>query len=125
MGSMFSSPSKQAQSAASAEQGISDTDIAAAEKYVNTQEGNLRAAIPSGASNPYLNAAAGLSPSAMPVMGGSPTPTPAGSISGPITPGSAIGSMGNPFAPAAPATGATLSGTMMAGSVRPAQPVRE
>jgi hypothetical protein len=63
MSSLFSSPSKQASSAASAEQGISQQDIAQAENYVNTQEGQLRSAIPSGASNPYLNAASSVSPS--------------------------------------------------------------
>jgi hypothetical protein len=118
MGSMLSSPSKQAQQAASAEQGISNNDIASAEKYVNTQEGNLRAAIPSGASNPYLNAGASMSPSQMQYVPGSP-PSPsaygsAPSLGGPVPAGPQPGSIssispnqipastGNPFTAPSP-----------------------
>ena len=60
---LFQSPAQQASSAASAEQGISQQDIQQGENYVNQQEGQLRANIPSGAANPYLNAAASMKPS--------------------------------------------------------------
>lgn len=64
MSSLLSSPSKQAQSAASAQQGISQQAIADAEKYVDTKSGELRGAIGGLGPNPYLEAGKTLAPNA-------------------------------------------------------------
>lgn len=100
MSSMFSSPQKQAQQAGQGSQDLANTDIAALERYTNSQEQNLRNAIPAGSTNPYLNAAQGLSPGQMPMM------TPPGSITS-ISPNQIPASTGNPFRGS---PGATLTG---------------
>lgn len=60
---LFSSPSKQASSAASASEAISQQDITQAEDYANQSEGQERSAIASTGPNPYFGAAADQNPS--------------------------------------------------------------
>jgi hypothetical protein len=62
MGSMLSSPSKQASQASSAVQGQDAGEIAQYEQYVSAQEGQLRDAI-SQQTNPYFQAAKEMNPS--------------------------------------------------------------
>jgi hypothetical protein len=56
---LFSSPSKQAQSVANADEGITSTEMQQGEQYYNTAESNMRSAL-TGLPNPF----AGASPSA-------------------------------------------------------------
>jgi hypothetical protein len=60
--SLFSSPSKQAAQAASAEQGVSQQSIDQAEAYVSGQQQQERGAIQGLGDNPYFSAAQTLSP---------------------------------------------------------------
>lgn len=62
MGSLFSSPSKQANAAASASQGISQQDIAQLENYVSGQQQQLRGAISGLGPNPYFAAGNQMNP---------------------------------------------------------------
>jgi hypothetical protein len=62
--SMFSSPSKQAQAAASAQQGLSQQAIAQAEQYANQTATNEQNAIANVGANPYFGAAAQMNPGA-------------------------------------------------------------
>jgi hypothetical protein len=62
--SLFSSPSKQANAAANAQQGLTDHTIQQLEDYVGTQQGQERSAIAGLGTNPYLGAAAQMNPSA-------------------------------------------------------------
>lgn len=62
MGSVFSSPSKQAQQSSSAVQGINSQDIAQAEQYVSQQQAALRTAL-GQQTNPYFEASAKMNPS--------------------------------------------------------------
>lgn len=54
VGSLFSSPSKQAEQTGQAEQGLAQNEINQAENYVNTSESNQRAAIAGLGDNPYF-----------------------------------------------------------------------
>lgn len=64
MGSLFSSPSKTAQAAAGATGAEAQQMIQQAENYVTSQQQQERAAIAGLPSNPYFDAAHGMSPSA-------------------------------------------------------------
>jgi hypothetical protein len=79
---LFSSPTKQATSAANAENGINQSDISQLEDYSNTQEQNLRTAISGTGDNPYFKVASTLSPTGMAV---NPNDTTVLSNSGPGT----------------------------------------
>lgn len=63
MGSLFSSPGKQAQQAATAEQGLTAQDLALAKQYANTTATNTQNVIAQMGPNPYFGAAANMSPS--------------------------------------------------------------
>lgn len=62
MGSLLSSPGKQAQQAAQAQQGLSAQTVAQAEQYANTTGTNVQNAIANAGPNPYFGAAQYLSP---------------------------------------------------------------
>jgi hypothetical protein len=104
MSSLFSSPSKTAEAAASGEQGVANNDTATAEKYVATTEGQERNAIASQGQNPYYAAAGTMSPSNYAVNPkdtvafAAPTPPGMTSNVGGVPPSSS----GNPFAPQQP-----------------------
>jgi hypothetical protein len=65
LGSLFSSPGKQAQQAGSAQQALSQNEINQAENYVNNSEQNERNAIAGLGTNPYFGSG-----------GSSPLPAP-------------------------------------------------
>ena len=62
MSSLFSSPSKSANAAASAQQGISQQAINEAEQYVGQTEAQERGAISGIGDNPYFAAASSMNP---------------------------------------------------------------
>jgi hypothetical protein len=105
MGSLFSSPQKQAQGAESTVQGIDQQDIQQVENYVAAQQGQERSAIANLGENPYFQAASTLSPSSYAV---NPSDAVAFGSSGP---GTTLGttSVSNAFAQPATATPTTTN----------------
>ncbi len=104
MGTMFSSPSKQATAAAKGSQGISSQDIAQMEKYVNNQQTKLRGAISGLGPNPYFSAGGAMgSPTKMDptnmVSFGPTANTPGGNYLNSISSGAPASGTGtsNPF----------------------------
>ena len=63
MSNLFSSPSKQAQAAATAAGNETANTVGQIENYTNQQAANLQNAVANAGPNPYFGAAASMSPS--------------------------------------------------------------
>ena len=104
MGDVFSSPTKQGQQVGGAVQGMSNQEISQLENYVNTGEGQQRAAIAGMGANPFFAAAGGQNPSSYALSPGNTTNFGSSSSGAPVVHAGSVQSftpstptMSNPF----------------------------